>query len=101
MCQNIVGGDQVRVPMLGDDLSRGFGAEECGPRRDAPGASRLRHVGGGLDTEHPLPELEKMLQEVAIVTAQLDHETFRSKAEPRLHHFAVALGVGHPTRRVR
>ena len=34
--QNIVGGDQVCVAMLGDDLSRGFGAEECGPASGCP-----------------------------------------------------------------
>ena len=98
--QNIVGGDQVGVAVLGDDLSRGFGVEECGPRRDAPGASRLGHVGGGLDTEHPLTELDEMLQQVAVVAAELDDEAVRPKIEPRLHRLAVALGVRHPARRV-
>ena len=75
--QNVVGGDQVRVAMLGDDLSCGFGAEERRQRGDAAGASRFRHVGGGLDTKHPLTELEKMLQEVAVVAAELDDEAVR------------------------
>ena len=41
-----------------------------------------------------------MLQEVAVVAAELDDEAFRLKVEPRLHHFAVALGVRYPARRV-
>ena len=67
---------------------------------NAPGASRLRHVGGRLDTKHPLTEREKMLQEIAVVAAELDDEAVWPKIEPRLHHFAIALGVCHPARRV-
>jgi hypothetical protein len=51
--QNIVGDDQVRVPMLGDDLSRGFGAEECRTRWDAPGASR--YAGSSATLPRALP----------------------------------------------
>ena len=82
--ENIIGDDQVRVAMLGDDSSRNFGVEKGGACRDALGASRLRHIGGGFNTKHPLTRVEKMLQKIAIVAAKLDDEAVWLKIQRAL-----------------
>lgn len=60
--QNVVGGDHVRVAMLRDDLSCEFRVEERSKRGNATGASSFCYVCGRLDTQHPLTELDKVLQ---------------------------------------
>ena len=101
MRKNIVGDDQVRMAVLGDDLSCHFGAEEGDACGHAPGGCGLRHIGGGLDAKDPLTEREKMLQEIAVIAAQLDDEIVGAKVEARSNHLAIALRMRHPTRRIR
>src|SRR3712207_8290458 len=47
--------------------------EEPGHRRNALGDGGLGHVGGGLDAEHRDALLYEILQQVAVVTRDLDH----------------------------
>ena len=82
--QHVIGDDQVGVALLRRNLVRHLGAEEGDARGHALGASRRRHVGRRLDAEHPLTERKEMLQEIAVIAAKLDHETFGAKLEPRL-----------------
>ena len=59
-------------------------AEELDPGRDALGERDLGHVRGGLDAEHGHAERQEMLQQIAVVARQLDHQAVRAEREALL-----------------
>ena len=99
--QHIVGNDQIGVPVVGHHLPRCFGTEEGDERRNACLSRRLRHIGGGLDAKHRHAEGNEMLQQIAVIASELDHEAFRSEPEAALDHLAIAASIRYPGRRIR
>ena len=70
--------------------------EELADRVDALGPGHLRDVRRRLDAEAPDAEVAHVLQEVAVVAGDLDHEGVLGQAEPDDGGLHVALGVRHP-----
>ena len=67
---------------FGDQLLGELDAEELDPRRhalarSAPAATLARR----LDAEHRHAERQEMLQQIAVVAGELDHEAVRAQAE--------------------
>ena len=60
----------------------------------------LSDVGRRLDAEHGHSERQKVLEEIAVVARQLDHQAVRPELEPTLDHLAVRLGVRDPGGRI-
>ena len=75
--------------------------EETDPGGDPPLLGRRRHVGGRLDAQHRDAPLHEVLEEVAVVAGQLDHQAVRSEAEALGGHPHVRLGVPQPAVGVR
>ena len=98
--EHVVADDQVGLPALGAQRLGERDAEELDPGRDALGERDLGHVGGGLDAEHGHAERQEMLQQIAVVARQLDHQAVRPEPEALRDHRAVGLGVGDPAGRV-
>ena len=98
--QHIVGHDQIGAVTFSHHLRRSFGAEKGVERRNAGLPRRLGNIGSRLDAEHRHAEADKMLQQIAVIAAELDNEAFRAKPEPAFDHFAIAAGMRHPGGRI-
>ena len=72
--QHIVGVDDVRPAPLGGKLHREVAAEERVQRVDAALARRRHRTGRRIDAQHRNAPLAVVLQQVAVVARELDHE---------------------------
>src|SRR5688572_3799118 len=78
----VVADKEIRGPPgRGEALRHAF-TEEVNHRGDATVQGDLRHVAGGLHAEHWNPPGQKVLQQVAIVAADLDDPTRLTEREP-------------------
>ena len=98
--EHVVADDQVGLPALGAQRLGERDAEELDPGRNALGERDLGHVRGGLDAEHRHAKRQEMLQQIAVVARQLDHQAVRAEREALRDHRAIRLGVGDPAGRV-
>ena len=98
--QHVVADDEVGPLALGDELGRQPLAEELDPARYALLHRDLGDVGGRLDAEHRHAQRQEVLQQIAVVAGQLDHQAVGPKPQPLRDRLAVGLGVLHPARRV-
>ena len=93
--------DQVGLLALRRQLARRPLAEERDQGRDALLDGHLRHVGRRLDAEDGDALLHEVLQQVAVVARDLDHEAVLPEAEPLRDHVRVAAHVLDPAVGVR
>ena len=91
--ENVVRDDQVGTNAAPGDVVCGRLAEERDPCRDVALASRRRDVLGRIDAEDPDPELDEMLEEIAVVASHLHDATARSEAEAFGGHQRVLVRV--------
>ena len=99
--EHVVADDQVGALALGDAArSASATPKNSTRRRNALVERDLGDVGGRLDAEHGHAERQEMLQQIAVVARQLDHQAVRPEPEPLRDHLAVGLGVRDPAGRV-
>ena len=72
--EHVVRDDEVGGAALRHQLARQAGVEEVDDRLDTPLACRRRDVRRRVDAERGNPLAHEVLQEVAIVRGQLEHE---------------------------
>ena len=99
--EDVVGGDQVRLAVLGGDRGTRLRAEELHHRPDALGDGGLGDVAGWLNAEHRDTCRDEVLQQVAVVARDLGDEAVGSQAKRGGHLIRVPLGVGDPRVGVR
>ena len=75
--------------------------EKLDQRRHTDFFRRGRHRIGRIDPEHRDTHLQKILEQVAVVAGQLDHEAGRIQAKRRRAMSQYALGMGQPVVRIR
>ena len=99
--EDVVRGHQVSPAVLPGDLTAGLRPQELDLRPDAPGARRLCHVRGRLDTQHRDAGRLEVLKQVAVVAGHLGDEAVRSQIQPPDHRLRVPLRMRHPRVGVR
>ncbi len=81
MREHVVGDQQVRPAALGHEAGRQLPAEELDHGLDPTLPRRLGDVRGGLDPERRYAPLDDVLEQVAVVAGQLDHQAVRVEPE--------------------
>src|SRR6476659_10400336 len=82
MRENVVSQEKIGALSAARQLAREASTKESCDRGDAFADSDLTDVSGRFDTQHRNPSCFKVLQEIAIVTGQFQHERARAKSEP-------------------
>ena len=82
--ENVVGDDRVGLPPLAPQPLRKPRAEELLQGRHAGRLGRLGLRGRRVDAEHRHVELEEVVEEVAVVRGDLDHEAVLAEPEELL-----------------
>ena len=78
-----------------------FAAEECFPHFDALCSRHLRSAGGGLDAQTRNALGLHVLQQIAVVGRDLDHQRGRAELEAPGHRLDIALRMTQPALGVR
>ena len=94
--QDVVADDEIRRQTFGAQSPRGLEAEETRGAGYASGDCDLRDIGGRLDAQHGNALRDEVLQQVAVVARELDHEAGLIEAEAGHDHVRVRLGVLDP-----
>ena len=79
--EDVVGDQQVGAAALGHEPGGELAAEELDDGLDAPLPGDLGDVGGGLDAERRDAALDEVLEQVAVVAGELDHQAVRAEPE--------------------
>ena len=98
--EHVVAGNQVRLAARGRELAGGLGAEELHQRGHALFLRDRGDVRRRLDAEHRHALRDEVLQQVAVVARDLDHEARGAESEARHHRLGIGLGVREPRVRV-
>ena len=93
---DVVGDDQVRRAVGGEQGLRERDAEELRQRRDALGARGLGDVAGRVDAQDGDPAGDEVAEEVAVVAGHLDDPAVGPQAEPLDHGVGELTGVLDP-----
>ena len=96
MGQDIVGGDDVGQAALGAKVARQLGPEEAGQGRHAARPRRLGAIVRRIDPLHGNAGGLEILQEIAVVGGDLDHQAVRTEGEALGHHLGIGAGVRQP-----
>ena len=99
--EDVVGGDQVRLAVLGRYRGARIRAEEFHHGPDALSDGGLGDVAGRLDPEHRDAGRREMLEQVAVVARDLGHQAVGGKPELGRHLAGVPLSVRDPRIGVR
>ena len=76
--EHIVAEQQVRLAVLGRDLTSGLLAEEFDYRTNPFSLGDERDVRRGLDAEHGYVARDEVLEQIAVVARDLHHATLRA-----------------------
>ncbi len=90
---HVVRHDGIGRAVLGDDGPGELRAEEVDDRRHARRDRRRGRAGRGVDAQHGDAALDEVLQEVAVVAGDLDHEAVGSQPELLDQAHGVEPGV--------
>jgi hypothetical protein len=101
MGEHIVGDHQIRLAAGGSEALGGRDAEEGGFGRNSLEARGRGHVRGRLHAQHRNAAGNEMLQKVAVIRRDLDHERIATKRKPLHYGVAIARRMGHPAVRKR
>ena len=96
MGQNIVAEQKVRLTILGDDLVRAAASRESTPRCEYPCPAPLWRRSPPLDAEYRYTGSDKVLQQVAVVTGDLEDQTSRPKLKRSRINTLYLTCVLHP-----
>src|SRR5258706_2535833 len=95
MCEHVVRGHDIGVPVLGGDCIGRLPREEAGNRRDALAARRLADFACGVDAEDAAPAVAEELEQSAVVRADLDHEPVLRAREAADYFVGVLPEMAH------
>ena len=98
--QDVVAHDQIGPAAVRDQPLGEIVSEELGQGRHAAVDRRLGDVRGRLDPEHRDALRQEMLQEIAVVRGELDHEALGAETLTLDHRLDVAPCMLDPGRRV-
>src|SRR6476661_7717976 len=96
MCQHIVPDNEIRRPAIFNEVARSFFAEKEHFRLYAFSFGYLCHICRRLHTEDGNSSCYKILQEVPVVTGNLNNLGVLAKTEPRSDHIDIRLGMSKP-----
>jgi hypothetical protein len=99
--EDVVGGNQVRLAILGGDRGASVGSQELHYGTDALGAGGRRDIAGRLHAEYRDAGGGEVLQQVTVIARHLGHEAGGRKAKPCGHLVGIPFGVGDPRIGVR
>ena len=99
--EHIVGDDEVRLAALRCQFRGDLLAEKLDQRRHADFFSSRRHRIGRIDPEHRNAHAQEILEQVAIVAGQFNHQARAPQRETLARHVAIRFGVREPIIRVR
>ncbi len=99
--QDVVADDQVGRVAIVRERARQLFAEERDAGGHALGLGGRRNIGGGLDAENRDAHCFEMLQQVAVIAAQLDHLCRPVQRQPVAHGRAIVGSMLHPAVRER
>src|ERR1700757_5165117 len=86
LSEDIIAKNKIGLNGLFGQLSRGLDAKELHQRRNSALFRGPRNVRRGVNAEDGNPPLDKELQEITVIAAELDDPARRPEAEPVGHH---------------
>ncbi len=96
MGQHIVAKQKVGLLAHGEHLPRCFDSKKTDQRRHSFPDGVWRDIGGGVDPQHRDRFLHEILQQVAIIAGQLDHQVIRPQFKSLGDHVHVLARVTQP-----
>src|SRR6266404_7029809 len=100
LSKDIVGDYEIGALAFGYQLIRESSSEKLRARWNALADGDRGDVDGGLDAKYRHAKREKVLQQVAVITGQLNNQASGAQPEPLRDGFAECLCVSHPRRRI-
>ncbi len=94
--QNIVTDQEVGLASCTDQFGGKRRAEEIHARRHALGDCRFGHIGRRFDAKDRNALRQKMLQQIAVIAGDLDHEAVFIQPQPLCDFVAIGLRMADP-----
>src|SRR5215467_6308009 len=98
--EHVISNDQICfISFVAQSLSSGT-AEKGNIGGDSRRARRLRNIHSWLDTEHRHIHVNEVLQQIAVIACDFDHEALATEAPSLLCHDSKVTRMLHPRRRI-
>ena len=99
--QHVVADDQISIPSFSNQIERRLLSEEGDRRIDPLLLRHFRHIGCRLDPKHRNPSRHEILQQISVITGNLNDFGIAIQSESISDHVDIGLRMGQPRIRKR